>query len=135
MKNFLDASVLVEACLLKSASYEAAARLVDCRDACTSAHAVAEAYATLSGDKRLGINSHDASRMVRDVAANLKVDTLDATGLLELIPQAPGRGVYGGIFFDAIHAQTARQLKCERIHTLNAGHFRHVAPDLEIHAL
>ncbi len=65
---------------------------------------MAEAHATLSGDKRLGINPRDASRMVRDAAAIPEVDTLDATSLLELIRQAPGRGVYGGIFFDAIHA-------------------------------
>ncbi len=98
MKDFLDASVLVEACLLNSASYEAAARLVDRWEACTSAHAVAQAYAPLSGDKRLGIDPHVASRMVRDAAANLEVDTLDAPSLLELLRQAPGRGVYGGIF-------------------------------------
>jgi predicted nucleic acid-binding protein len=132
MRPFLDASVLVEACLLHSPGYRAADELVRSEGACTSAHALAEAYATLSGDKRLHINPHDASEMVIDVSENLRTGALGAEQVLELIRQAPGQGVYGGTIYDAIHAETARQMDCGRIHTINVSHFRHVAPDMPI---
>ncbi len=131
MKRFLDASVLVEACLLHSSRFRAADALIG-QGGSTSAHALAEAYATLSGDKRLRINPRAAAAMVRDCAARLEVGSLDAAKLLELIGTAPGRGITGGSFYDAIHAETARQLGCGSIHTLNESHFRHVAPDMEI---
>ena len=131
MKLFLDTSVLVEACLLNSPKFATADALVKSGRACTSAHALAETYATLSGDKRLKINPHDASQMVTDVAAGLTVETLDPDACLQLIQAAPQKGISGGSFFDAIHAQTARRLKCGEIHTLNVRHFKHVAPDLK----
>jgi hypothetical protein len=56
MKRFLDASILVEACLAQSPQFAAADALVKTTGAVTSAHALAEAYATLSGDARLKIN-------------------------------------------------------------------------------
>jgi predicted nucleic acid-binding protein len=130
MKPFLDTSVLVEACLLNSPKFGVADSLVRSRRACTSAHALAEAYATLSGDKRLKINPQDAAQMVADLAAELTVATLEAGDYVPLIHAAPGKGVYGGSFFDAIHAEVARHLKCDEIHTINVRHFTHVAPDL-----
>ena len=131
MNHFLDASVLVEACLLNSPKFAAADALVKSTRACTSAHALAEAYATLSGDKRLKINPHDAAQMVSDLAAELTVVALESDAYVKLIQQAPQMGISGGSFFDAIHAQAARELKCGEIHTLNVRHFKHVAPDLQ----
>lgn len=129
--KFLDASVLVEACLANSSHFKWADGLI-CEGNATSAHALAEAYATLSGDKRLRINPHDSCRMVAACAKILSVQALNAEEMLHLIENAPGRGVCGGSFFDAIHAQVARNLGCRKICTLNLSHFRHVAPDLEI---
>ena len=60
MKRFLDSSVLVESCLSASPKYAAADALVNRGHATTSAHALAEAYATLSGDARLRIAPADA---------------------------------------------------------------------------
>ena len=54
---------------------------------------------------------------------------------MALIKAAPSAGIRGGCFFDAIHAQAARETHCEEIHTLNVRHFRHVAPDLTVLAL
>jgi predicted nucleic acid-binding protein len=51
---------------------------------------------------------------------------------LALIENAPSRGISGGVFYDAIHAETARKMGCSKIYTLNESHFRHVAPDLEV---
>jgi len=130
MKSFLDTSVLVEACLLNSPKFAAADALVKSGRACTSAHALAETYTTLSGDKRLKVNPHDAAQMVADLAAKLTVEALESREYLNLIQKAPQKGISGGSFYDAIHAQTARALKCDEIHTLNVRHFKHVAPDL-----
>jgi predicted nucleic acid-binding protein len=134
MSDFLDASVLVEACLLHSGKFQEADALVSGRH-CTSAHALAEAYATLSGDKRLKIRPADAAQMIGDCTKRLQVGVLDAATVRELIRQAPSRGITGGLFFDALHAETARRMGCGTLHTLNVSHFRHVAPDLTIQPL
>lgn len=81
MMRFLDASILVEACLAQSPKFTAADALVK------------------------------ASNMVTS---------------------APAASIRGGSFFDAIHAQTARETRCDEIHTLNVRHFKHVAPDLTV---
>ena len=131
MRRFLDASILVEACLAQSPRFTAADALVRGTDVVTSAHALAEAYATLSGDARLKIGPGDAAQMVGDLAATIEVHALTAQQYLALIQAAPAAGVRGGSFFDAIHAQVAREARCEEIHTLNLRHFKHVAPDLK----
>ncbi len=133
-KVFLDASVLVEACLLHSADFAEADALIR-KPNVTSAHGLAEAYATLSGDKRLRINPHDAARMVNDCADKLVVAGVATGDLLKLMSAAPARGITGGLFYDAIHAEAARHAGCSIIRTLNKSHFSHVAPDLEIVAL
>lgn len=132
MRRFLDASILVEACLAQSPRFMAADALVQGGDMVTSAHALAEAYATLSGDARLRISSRDAAQMVGDVAASIEVHALTTEQYLALIRAAPAAGIRGGSFFDAIHAQAARETHCDEIHTLNVRHFRHVAPDLTV---
>ena len=135
MKLFLDSSVLVEACLGQSAKFAAADDLLGRDGAVTSAHALAEAYATLSGDARLKISAQDAAKMVSEAAAGLLVHSLSAKSYLKLIEGAPASGVRGGSIFDAIHAQAARETKCSEVHTLNVSHFHHVAPDLTVKAL
>lgn len=135
MKRFLDASVLVEACLAQSTKFAAADALVKVDGTATSAHALAEAYATLSGDPRLKINAHDAAQMVTDLAKGLHVHALTVQPYLDRIHDAPVKGIRGGSFFDAIHAQAARETQCAVIHTLNVRHFKHVAPDLTVMGL
>lgn len=132
--RFLDASVLIEGCLQNSSKFTAADALIKA-GSCTSSHALAEAYTTLSGDKRLRINPHHAAQMVLDCARKLKVFSLSPTEMVALITQAPQSGITGGSFYDAIHAATARKLKCSIIYTLNLSHFRHVAPDLKIETI
>lgn len=132
MKRFLDASILVEACLAQSPKFAAAEALVKTGGAVTSAHALAETYATLSGDVRLKINPYDAAQMVGDLAQALEIHALAARPYVALIQAAPAAGIRGGSFFDAIHAQAARETRCTEIHTLNVRHFKHVAPDLKV---
>lgn len=135
MKRFLDASILVEACLAQSPKFSAADALVKTSGAVTSARALAEAYATLSGDGRLKINPSDAARMVGEMAEALQIHALAGKAYVELIQGAPAKGIRGGSFFDAIHAHAARETKCVEIHTLNVRHFTHVAPDLTVTGL
>lgn len=135
MKRFLDASVLVESCLAQSPKFARADNLVNEKNSVTSAHALAETYATLSGDVRLKIRPADAARMVDDLAGTLTVLSFESTQYRQLIASAPGNGIRGGAIYDALHAETARLEGCDEIHTLNVNHFKHVAPDLRIVAL
>ena len=132
MKRFLDSSVLVESCLSQSPRFAAADALVNASDTCTSAHALAEAYATMSGDARLRIAPADAARMVEDLSKALSIEVLPAAAYQPLISAAPGNGIRGGMIYDALHAQTARNSGCQEVYTLNVSHFKHVAPDLRI---
>jgi predicted nucleic acid-binding protein len=98
----------------------------------TSAHALAEAYATLSGDARLKISPADAARMVDDLAREMTIRALAAADYRRLISSAPDHGIRGGTIYDALHAHTARLCGCREIATLNVTHFKHVAPDLSV---
>ena len=135
MKRFLDTSVLVESCLGNSPRFSLADKLVSDRHAVTSAHALAETYATLSADPRLKIRPADAAQMVDDLADSLTVLSFDVAQYRELIGAAPENGIRGGSIYDALHAAIARQAGCTEIYTLNVTHFKHVAPDLKIVAL
>ncbi len=132
MKRFLDTSVLVESCLRQSPKFAAADALVNQLDTFTSAHALVECYATLSGDVRLKINAAEAAEMVEDLAKRLTVQSLSTEEQRRLISSAPRNGVRGGTIYDALHAEAARLSGCQEIHTLNVAHFKHVAPDLRI---
>ena len=132
MKRFLDTSVLVESCLAQSPKFQQADKLVSSKSAVTSAHALAETYATLSGDPRLKIRPADAAQIVDNLADTLAVLSFDAAQYRDLIATAPTKGIRGGSIYDALHAETARQARCDEIHTLNVNHFKHVAPDLKI---
>ncbi|HSH40405.1 MAG TPA: PIN domain-containing protein [Chthoniobacterales bacterium] len=124
----------IDPCLAKSPRFAAADALVT-SGAVTSAHALAEAYATLSGDARLKISPADAAQMVGEIAKALQVHALSADAYVDLIEQAPSKGMRGGSIFDAIHAQAARESRCGEIYTLNLRHFQHVAPDLAVKGL
>ncbi len=134
MSNFLDASVLVEACLSQSPSFAKADALIQ-KENVTSAHALAETYATLSGDKRLRIRPKEAAQMVADLADHLTVETLSPEETVSLIRRAPDRGTAGGSIYDALHAAVAKKRNCRVIHTLNVTHFRHVAAEMRIQNL
>jgi len=132
MKQFLDTSVLVESCLSQSPKFAAADALVNGSEVFTSAHALAEAYATLSGDPRLKLHPADAAQMVEDLATTVTVGALGVRDYRGLIASAPAKGIRGGTIYDALHAQAARRCGCHQIRTLNVPHFKHVAPDLAV---
>jgi predicted nucleic acid-binding protein len=135
MLRFLDASILVESCLEQSPGFSRSDELVNASGSITSAHALAETYATLSGDKRLKIPPADAARMVGELAHLLAIRSFDPKQYKELIASAPAKGIRGGAIYDALHAETARVARCQTIHTLNVRHFEHVAPDMQVAGL
>jgi hypothetical protein len=94
MKCFLDSWILVESCLSNSPKYAADDELVNGGHT-TSAHALAEVYATLTGDARLRIAPADAAAMVKDSAERLDVQPMGVAEYLEMIGSAPGKGVRG----------------------------------------
>ncbi len=132
MKRFIDTSVLVESCLSQSPQFAAADELVNSSEVFTSAHALAEAYATLSGNPRLQIQPAEAAQMVEDIATRVAVRDLRVADYRRLISSASAKGIRGGTIYDALHAQTARLCGCKEIRTLNLAHFKHVAPDLTV---
>lgn len=132
MKRYLDSSILVEACLSRSPKFAAADALVNDSESWTSAHALAESYATLSGDSRLRISPSDAAQMVSDLAEAISVRDLPVEDYRKVIATAPAKGIRGGAVYDALHAQAARRCGCPEVHTLNVSHFQHVAPDLTV---
>ncbi len=127
--------MLVEACLRGSRYFAAADRLVNDSNACTSAHALLEAFATLSGDARLKISPSDAAQMLQDIRRTLSVHTAELADYQAVISEASSKGVRGGLVYDSLHAQVARRIGCEEIRTLNEEHFKLVAPDLDVVSL
>ena len=134
MSDFLDASILVEACLSQSPLFAKADALIR-KENITSSHALAEAYATLSGDKRLRIRPKEAAQMVSDLTDHLTVETMNPEETIRQIRAAPDRGIAGGSIYDALHAAVAKKKNCAVIHTLNVSHFRHVASEMRIQNL
>lgn len=124
--DYLDSSVLVAACLAEDASHEAADRAV-AQGGFTSTHALAEAYATLSG--RLRLNPYDVRDVVMEKADKLKVVALDESDYRAVVEQAPKIGVRGGAVFDALHVHAARKAKAARLIHADADYLT-LAPDI-----
>lgn len=132
MRQFLDTSVLVEACLDYGLKFTQADRLVNHPDSITSAHSMAETYATLSGNRRYNLRAPIAAKLVASLAEVLSVHALSADEYVKIISMAPAKGVQGGGIYDYLHAEVARRAGCSTIFTWNVGDFRHVAPDLTV---
>jgi len=68
----------------------------------------------------------DAERIVTRMRRRLRIVTLTATDYREAITVAVDRGVTGGEFYDALHAQAARKAGASKIATLNYDDFKRV---------
>jgi len=56
--------------------------------------------------------------------------TLSADEYMETLAKTANLGHSGGMIYDALHLACARKIDAQQIYTLNARHFRMVAPDL-----
>lgn len=135
MRRYLDSSVLVEACLTQSPHFAAADDLVRSPESVTSTHALAECFATLSGDPRLRLSPAAAAQLTLGLVQELALVELPGTLYRETLTQAAGQGVRGGLIYDALHAAAAERAGCNEIFTLNLSHFQHLRPRAAVRGL
>jgi predicted nucleic acid-binding protein len=126
---YLDTGILISALFARDDRHEDCQALLN-EEAVTSTHALAEAFAALTGQYR--VKNDLVSEAVRSVADIVKVETISREDYLNVIESARARGFQGGAIYDALHAEVARRLKVERILTFNISNFEHVAPDLKV---
>src|SRR6516162_761974 len=129
--TFLDTSELVGAVLEKHPQHVACRRaLEECSDGITDAHALAEAFATLTGFYK--VPTEAAAELTLGLQNSMEVEALTLADYAAAIREARSRGIMGGGIYDSLHATFARRKKATQIVTRNPSHFQHVAPDIEI---
>ena len=131
---FLDTSVLIA---IAQVSHERHTPSTELWNRCTaqlaavSTHTLAEVYNTLSSmPPALRIAPRDAVVAVETFLKRLTPVTLTADEYMETLRRPANLGHSGGMIYDALHMACARKIGAEQIYTLNARHFRMVAPDL-----
>jgi predicted nucleic acid-binding protein len=129
--TFLDTGILVGAVLEQHPEHAA------CREALeksaapvTDAHALAEAFATLTGFYQVPVAA--AAELTLGLKTRLTVEALRLVDYGQAIAEAQRRGVMGGGIYDSLHATFARRKGARCVVTRNPSHFAHTAPDLEI---
>jgi predicted nucleic acid-binding protein len=139
MKVFFDASVLVPVVSDQLTNHAAAlASFVSHSEvremAFTSAHALAECYATLTAlplPRR--ISGPEALRLIEaNFVKRLTLIALNASETVKAIQLAAGLGRTSGQIYDAIHVVAAQKAACTRIYTYNLAHFRPLARGMEV---
>jgi predicted nucleic acid-binding protein len=140
MKALLDASVLVPVVTDQLASHPAAfacfTSLLKLEGAvvCTSAHALAECYATLTAlPLRRRISGPEALRLIEvNFIQRLKVISLTQGDYLKALRLVAGLGRTSGQIYDALHLTAAKKEGCERLYTYNHRHFQGLDPSIEV---
>jgi predicted nucleic acid-binding protein len=129
--TFLDTGILVGVVLEKHPEHkQCLAAFAQYRDCFTDAHAMAEAFATLTGFYKVPVQS--AAELTLTLRENVAIEALTIADYTTAISEAPRRGVMGGGIYDSLHATFARRKRVKRIVTRNPSHFAHVAPDVQI---
>ena len=127
--NYLDTGVLVSALFLRDEQQAVCQSLLKAENA-TSTHALAETFATLTGQYR--VRNDVVSEAVLSAAQMLRVETITVEDYEAVLAESRARGVQGGMIYDALHAQVARRLKVRTLYTFNITNFKHVASDLNV---
>jgi len=129
--TFLDTGIMVGAVLESHPDHEVClAALEDSARPFTNAHALAEAFATLTGFYKVPTDT--ATELTLSLREVVAVEALALADYETAIREARSRGVMGGGIYDSLHATFARRRKAVQIVTRNPSHFQHVAPDIEI---
>ena len=127
--NYVDTSVIVPALTERHEHHSVCAPLLQ-RNAVTSTHALAESFAVLTAIFKY--SNHVVAKALSDLAETISVEEISRDDYLKVLVEARARGIIGGLVYDALHAQTARRIRVERVFTYNTSNFKHVAPDLII---
>lgn len=129
--TFLDTGILVGAVLESHPEHVAClSALEDSEPPFTNAHALAEAFATLTGFYR--VPTETAAELTLGLCDSIEVEALALADYGTSIREARSRGVMGGGIYDSLHATFARRKKADQIVTRNPSNFQHMAPDIEI---
>lgn len=126
--NYLDTGVLISAIYLRDTNQEKCSALL--AEGVTSTHALAEAFAALTGQYR--IKNDIVSEALLSLRNELRIEPILPEDYFNVLESARSRGIMGGLIYDAIHASVARRLSVERLYTFNVSNFEHVAPDLKV---
>jgi len=127
--NYIDTSVIVPAVAERHVCHSVCASLLQ-KNAVTSTHALAEAFAVLTGIFKYP--NYLVATALSNLAKTIAVEEITRDDYLRVLSEARSRGIIGGLIYDALHAETARRLQAEKIFTYNVSNFEHVAPDLVI---
>lgn len=129
--TFLDTGILVGAVLENHPEHKRClAAFAQHRNCFSDAHALAEAFATLTGFYK--VPTEIATELTLDLRQRLMIQVFTLSDYETAIAEAERRGVMGGGIYDSLHATFARRKKVRRIVTRNPSHFAHVAPGIEI---
>lgn len=129
--TFLDTGIMVGAVLQSHPEHDAClSALEDSTRPFTNAHALAEAFATLTGFYK--VPTEAATELTLSLQDSVAVEALALADYTTAVREARSRGVMGGGIYDSLHATFARRKKAAQIVTRNPSHFQHVAPDIEI---
>jgi predicted nucleic acid-binding protein len=136
MISVLDSSVLVAALVEAEQHHIASGALLDKPGMHIHAHALAEAFSTLTGG-RLGYRVLPETAMElleQSVLPYVGVITLSAKEMTMGLKGARSRAVRGAAIYDYLHLVAARKAKARRLYTLDVANFRsfHRAGDPEI---
>jgi predicted nucleic acid-binding protein len=129
--TFLDTGILVGVILESRPEHASCVTAMeDFPNPFTDAHAMAEAFATLTGFYKMPTDL--ATELIMSLTDLIKVEVLTWADYETAIREARRRGVMGGGIYDSLHATFARRKNATRIVTRNPSHFHHVAPDIQI---
>jgi predicted nucleic acid-binding protein len=129
--TYFDTSVLVAAVLGAHPNHKECHAIFEAtRERITNAHALAEAFSTLTAGYK--VPNDIAAELVLGLPERLQVEPLALRDYETAMTEARQRGVMGGGIYDALHATYARRRGARQVVTLNPGNFKHVAPDMEI---
>src|ERR1041385_5762098 len=121
--TFLDTGIMVGAVLKSHPEHGVClSALQDSERPFTNAHALAEAFATLTGFYR--VPTEAAAELTLGLRDSIAVEALALADYETAIQEARSRGVMGGGIYDSLHATFARRREAGRIVTRNPSHFQ-----------
>jgi predicted nucleic acid-binding protein len=135
MKICFDTSVLVAAVVDQLPQHEKALECFSAGfdegvEACCSAHALAECYATLTAlplPRR--IQPIEAAELIKvNFSGSLKILNIPKSAYMDSIVRVSRLGLRSGVIYDALHLTCAEASHCATLYTYNLKDFRRLEP-------
>ncbi|MFN9918737.1 MAG: twitching motility protein PilT [Acidobacteriota bacterium] len=136
MTSFLDMSVLVPVFLADHPHHAASIALLSTCEpetASCAGHSLAEVSSTLTRiPAPHRASPEQAIQCVEEIAARLRLISLDGAATLAAIQNAASRDIAGGAIHDSLIATCALQSKPDRIYSWNTRHFERLGLDVAL---